>query len=91
MLVQIVAADTQHDAEIADGDHGRAADPGNRAGVAQTDIAEFGGQPDGGKYPQHQFGNAWNHRDNRAPHALQAVAEDENLPEEEVKQNADVL
>ena len=58
VFVQIVATDTQHDAEIADGDHGRAADPGNRAGVAQTDIAEFGGQPDGGKYPQHQFGNA---------------------------------
>ena len=50
-VVQITAADAADDPEVAAADDGRTADPGDRAGVADADITEFGGQVNRGKRP----------------------------------------
>ena len=90
MAIKVAGADVVNGVEITKADNSRAADPGNGAGPANTDVAKVYGQNNCGKRTHAQFNNAGNERNNRAAQSLKRVAVDEYLTEEKVKQNADV-
>ena len=85
-----IALFAQINIEIISGENDyRTAYPGQRRGIVNSLIADFGGEPDGGERTDTEFDKARQYRIQRFAHALQRVFEDKNHAEEEIEHNAD--
>ena len=85
-----IAFFAQIDIEIISGENDyRTAYPGQRRGIVNSLITDFGGKPDGSERTDTEFDKARQYRVQRLAHALQRVFEDKNHTEEEIEHNAD--